>query len=263
MSVFWLFIVNRYYPFCVVVATVIAQLDPSSSYVETCCLMPRRKIHWTSSCKPSATIQIVGKICVTCTAEMILFLRVYALMKCNKVILGVCGLLIAAQGAIVGHTLYEVLAYKGPEAPLVAVSGAVHACVLRFTFFSSTTPALISFLSLGLALDVIAFAVILSASTQAIGGDFYLGKLFKVIKRDGTIYFFVVFSSNFVWLLLIFFTRNRPAIQFTHDYPAMILTAIMVNRITMNLRAADGTHTTWMETLSRLEFAGVSVEQRV
>ncbi|KAJ8469318.1 hypothetical protein ONZ45_g16932 [Pleurotus djamor] len=203
--VFWLFIVNRYYPFCVVIATMTAQLDPFSVSLR---LFPLEfddptKPPFSRICKPSIAIQIIAKICVTCTAEMILVLRVYALLKGNKVILGVCSLLIAAQGAIAGHSLFKVLAYEGPEASLVAVSGAVHACILSFTSFSSTTPALISFLSLGLALDIIAFVVILSARTQAISGNFYLGKLFKVIQRDGTLYFFVVFSSNLIWLFLI------------------------------------------------------------
>ncbi|KAJ8520696.1 hypothetical protein ONZ45_g2542 [Pleurotus djamor] len=228
--VFWLFIVNRYYPFGVVITTIFAQFYSPAPY--GACRCDKAELLSPHEIAP----------------------RVYALLKCNKVVILFSSTLIAAQCAIAVYTLIQVLTHKGPEMPLVAASG-IHACVLGFSFFSSTTPSLTAFLSLGLAFDFSAFVVLLTVSIRAIRGGFYLGKLLRVIQRDGTLYFFVVFSSNLMWLLLVLLEPWRPTLHFIHDYPALIVSAVMVNRITMNLREADGRHATWIETLSRLEFA--------
>ncbi|EEB99225.1 hypothetical protein MPER_01136, partial [Moniliophthora perniciosa FA553] len=65
-------------------------------------------------------------------------------------------------------------------------------------------------LSLILVFDGLAFIAILVVTLKMISKrDRHSSLLYilKVIRRDGVLYFFVLFSSNFVWLLLIAYAR--------------------------------------------------------
>lgn len=68
------------------------------------------------------------------------------------------------------------------------------------------TPWVEAYLCLSLAFDAVAFLVILFATAKAMQ-TYQIGRIMKVIRQDGIMYFFVLFSSNLVWLLLLLHAR--------------------------------------------------------
>ncbi len=63
-----------------------------------------------------------------------------------------------------------------------------------------------AYLCLSLAFDAFAFLGItygVVSRARNSGGGYHLVPVLKVVQRDGIMYFFVLFSSNLVWLLLL------------------------------------------------------------
>ncbi|KAF5386577.1 hypothetical protein D9615_002147 [Tricholomella constricta] len=93
-----------------------------------------------------------------------------------------------------------------------------------------------AFLCLCLGFDYLAFVGIIfgialrrtEMNTQC------LAHVATIIRRDGVLYFFVLFSSKLLFLLMQL--HARPGLKLIHNQPAMVISAIMVNRITLNLK---------------------------
>ncbi|KAA1468386.1 hypothetical protein DENSPDRAFT_462539 [Dentipellis sp. KUC8613] len=84
-----------------------------------------------------------------------------------------------------------------------------------------------------LCFDAIVFLVICFTTVTAIRRSNY-GHMLHIIQRDGIIYFFVLFSSNLTWLLLALYAP--PGRKYMQTQPALIISSIMINRITLNLK---------------------------
>ncbi|PPQ95299.1 hypothetical protein CVT26_014873 [Gymnopilus dilepis] len=84
------------------------------------------------------------------------------------------------------------------------------------------------------AFDGLAFLAIMVVTVRA-NRRYGVLPLMRIIQQDGIIYFFVLFSSNLVWLLLLL--HARPALKFLHNQ----LSTIMINRITLNLKQSRHT----------------------
>ncbi|KAA1478068.1 hypothetical protein DENSPDRAFT_787576, partial [Dentipellis sp. KUC8613] len=57
-----------------------------------------------------------------------------------------------------------------------------------------------------LGFDSIVFLIIIITTTKTMRGV-RVGHIVRVIYRDGVMYFFVLFTSNLFWVLLVFYAR--------------------------------------------------------
>ncbi|KAJ4495414.1 hypothetical protein C8R41DRAFT_827882 [Lentinula lateritia] len=62
--------------------------------------------------------------------------------------------------------------------------------------------------------------------------------LLSTIQRDGIIYFCAILSGNIVWLILSL--NERPGLKFMNTQPSMIITSVMINRLTLSVRKVSG-----------------------
>ncbi|KAK7014081.1 hypothetical protein VNI00_019430 [Paramarasmius palmivorus] len=184
----------------------------------------------------------------TFIAEVFLTLRVYVLAKKHKGVLACSGLIIAWQWAIAIYAMSQ--SSKGTDQPALLLSRRAeilalpplpdadpyHVCIFISTL--TVTPWVEAWLCLSLAFDGLAFLAILVFTLRMMSRQEYqFIRILRVIQRDGIAYFFVLFSSNLVWLLLLL--HARPGLKFMHNQPAMVLSAVMINRITLNLKKAS------------------------
>ncbi|ESK86252.1 hypothetical protein Moror_16632 [Moniliophthora roreri MCA 2997] len=117
----------------------------------------------------------------------------------------------------------------------------------------------IAYLSLSILFDVIVFGLTVyltfnpTNQFNALSLVAPKASLLQTIQRDGLLYFCTILSGNLVWLLMVIFAR--PGIKFINAQPSMILTSIMVNRLTLSLRHVNhksinrhSPQTTWNES---------------
>ncbi|KAJ8502535.1 hypothetical protein ONZ45_g11671 [Pleurotus djamor] len=147
------------------------------------------------------------------------------------------------------------------ELPPLPTIDPFHVCLIMSTLPNGAS-LVEAFLYLSLTFDSVAFICILGVTISA-ARNHYFTELFRVIQRDGVAYFFVLFSSNLTWLLLALY--GRPGLKALHNQPAMIISSIMINRITLNLREAtarDNVH--WgISTFRRKESSADDVPTRL
>ncbi|KAF5379386.1 hypothetical protein D9615_006600 [Tricholomella constricta] len=196
-------------------------------------------------CARYESLEPLGTAILTTIAELFMTLRVYALLKRNKAVLFVAGVIILWQWALIMYVIVQ--ASKGtthlafllsrdvaPALPTLPTTDPYHVCI--FIVSPALVPWAEAFLCLCLSFDGLAFIGIIfgiavrrrEMNTQS------LAPVTTIIRRDGVLYFFVLFSSNLVFLLVARYAR--PGLKNIHNQPAMVISAIMVNRITLNLK---------------------------
>ncbi|TFY66489.1 hypothetical protein EVG20_g4601 [Dentipellis fragilis] len=117
-----------------------------------------------------------------------------------------------------------------PPLPTLPNIDPFHICMFISTL--TVKPWVEAALCTCLGFDIVVFVIITFATTKAIRKS-HVGDMFRVIQRDGILYFFVLFASNMVFLLLVL--HARPGLKFMHNH----ISSIMVNRITLNLKRAS------------------------
>ncbi|KAJ7588777.1 hypothetical protein C8J56DRAFT_785163, partial [Mycena floridula] len=129
---------------------------------------------------------------LTCAAEIFITLRVYALAKRRRVFLYGASIIIAWPWAIAFYVMSQ--------------SSLKHLGIMSSRPFR--VPWVEAFLCLSLAFDGLAFIAIiwLSISLMKRQQNQFTDVL-GAIRRDGILYFFVLFGSNLVWLLLLLHGR--------------------------------------------------------
>ncbi|KAF9564156.1 hypothetical protein CPC08DRAFT_748556 [Agrocybe pediades] len=233
--VFWLYILNRYLVPCFIIITLVGYFSDS----------------WTSDvCTRYGFMETLETMLTTFVAEILIALRVYALSKKSKLVVVAAGIIMAVQWAIAifvmsQHSkgtdqvvfLMDVPEFPPPKLPDIP---AYHVCI--FITVLSLVPWVQAWLALALAFDALAFLaiIVITAHSMRLHGRV---RLMQVIQRDGIIYFFVLFGSNLTWLLLTLYAR--PALKFIHNQPAMIVSCIMINRITLSLKRARDESSSW------------------
>ncbi|EEB94300.1 hypothetical protein MPER_06903, partial [Moniliophthora perniciosa FA553] len=143
-------------------------------------------------------LQALQTLSSTCIAEMFITLRVYALLGKHKGVFAVFGIIMVCQTAASSCRSFPTLPNADPY----------HICQLTTAVF--VVPWVEAGLSLILVFDGLAFIAILVVTLKMISNrDRHSSLLYilKVIQRDGVLYFFVLFSSNFAWLLLLEYAR--------------------------------------------------------
>ncbi|KAJ8093257.1 hypothetical protein PM082_020743 [Marasmius tenuissimus] len=208
---------------------------------------------WTSlimacPCSRYGFMETLETMLLTFTAEVFVGLRVYALSKRRKLVLYAAAFVLVWQWGIAIYAMSQsslgtdqvqlLLPMDGPP-PLVLPdlpkTDPYHICI--FISVIAVAPWVEAFLCISLAFDGIAFLAITYFSfVMAREQGYRVTHLLRIIQRDGIVYFFVLFSSNLVWVLILFYARS--SLKFIHAQPAMIVSAIMINRITLNLKEA-------------------------
>ncbi|KAJ4492476.1 hypothetical protein C8R41DRAFT_919778 [Lentinula lateritia] len=180
-------------------------------------------------------------------AEILVLLRVYALSGRKQYVLFIAIPLIIVQWALL---IYQDVLYKDGTSnlgvllfareldtsavPPLPDIDAYHLCIAIPS--TQIVKAGETFLSLFIVYDGLAVSSIIYFVSQQAKG-FHLVPILELMQRDGLLYFAVMFSSNFVWLMMAL--HARPSLGFIQNQPAMIISSIMVNRITMNLQKAS------------------------
>ncbi|KAJ3806740.1 hypothetical protein EV368DRAFT_78701 [Lentinula lateritia] len=180
-------------------------------------------------------------------AETLVLLRVYALSGRKQYVLFIAIPLIIVQWALL---IYQDVLYKNGTSnlgvllfareldtsavPPLPDIDAYHLCIAIPS--TQIVKAGETFLSLFIVYDGLAVSSIIYFVSQQAKG-FHLMPILELMQRDGLLYFAVMFSSNFVWLMMAL--HARPSLGFIQNQPAMIISSIMVNRITMNLQKAS------------------------
>ncbi|KIK60241.1 hypothetical protein GYMLUDRAFT_261592 [Collybiopsis luxurians FD-317 M1] len=244
--VFWLFFLNRYLCLIIIVITNVAYFTPLFS----------EDMYVDPECYRYGFVEQIETLIMGTIAEALVLLRVYALSGRKTYILIIAFLIILTQWILL---IYQDAKY---------VNGTSDLAVLLFArkLDTSALPTLpdidayrlciavpgtdiiqvgTAFLSLYIVYDGLAvIAIVYFVMQQAKG--FHVAPIVHLIQRDGLLYFAVMFSSNFVWLITTLHA-GRPGLKFIQNQPAMVISSIMVNRITVNLKraATEKTVVTW------------------
>jgi len=195
----------------------------------------------------------------THVAESILALRVYALSGERRTVPIICSVIIVAQWAIAlylaihsfGGSAQVALLLSPPIFPFPAVPAIDAYNVCLFIATSTVNPLIEAWLSLSLTYESIIFLsiVYLTFKTSREIPITSLTSVIYIIRRDGILYFIVLFFSSLVWLILLL--HAPPGLKFTQNQPATLFYSIMVNRITLNLKGVESRDKDWTIEASR------------
>ncbi|KAJ7037623.1 hypothetical protein C8F04DRAFT_1091909 [Mycena alexandri] len=252
-SVFWLFFLNRYLAPCFILITLVgASFNTGWTQCTQCHESLRAEAYfsdaWTLDvCTRYGFMETLETVLLTTTAELFLALRVYAITRQSKVFPCVTVAILTCQWAIAIYAMSQssqgtdqvalLLPRQLPPLPPLPDIEPYHVCIFISTL--TVVPYVKGFLSLSLAFDTLVFLTTVYVTVKS-ARSYHFIPLMKVIQRDGIMYFLVLFSSNLIWVLLLIYAP--PALKFIHNQPAMIISAIMVNRITLNLKVASHTN---------------------
>ncbi|KAE9401961.1 hypothetical protein BT96DRAFT_573815 [Gymnopus androsaceus JB14] len=204
-------------------------------------------MHGLQICFRYGFMEIFESLITTSVAQVFLTLRVYALCK-QKFVWIIAGLIAACQWGILifvmsqSSSSTDLLSILLPldslpiPLPVLPDIDPFHVCISISNLI--VVPQWVrAFICLSLAFDGLAFLAIIFTVVR-ISWSRPLTHIVKVIQRDGIIYFFVLFSSNFVWIMFFSYAQ-RPALRCIHNQPAMVVSCIMINRITLSLKRAS------------------------
>ncbi|KAJ3767585.1 hypothetical protein FB446DRAFT_793063 [Lentinula raphanica] len=251
--IFWLFFLNRYLCLIIIVITNVAYFTPLfTQEVRPRILCLSRAFDSTMPfehqiCYRYGFVEQLETLFMVTIAEVLVLLRVYALSGHKRYVLFIAIPLIMVQWALL---LYQDVLYKDGTSNLGVLLFAreldtsaipplpdIDAYKLCIAIPSTEiVRAGETFLSLCIVYDGLAvLSIVYFVSQQAKG--FHLAPIIELVQRDGLLYFAVMFSSNFVWLMMAL--HARPSLGFIQNQPAMVISSIAVNRITMNLQRAS------------------------
>ncbi|KAJ7237578.1 hypothetical protein C8J57DRAFT_1180552 [Mycena rebaudengoi] len=170
-------------------------------------------------CNRYGFMETFETLLLTTTAELFLTLRVYAITAKNRIFPCIAAGIMAAQWAIAIYAMSQssqgtdqvalLLSRELPPLPPLPTIDPYHVCI--FISVLTVVPYVKAFLCLCLAFDTLAFMVIIFVTVRS-SRAYQFMPLMQVIQRDGIVYFFVLFSSNLVWLLLLLYARVRPSL---------------------------------------------------
>ncbi|KAJ3776681.1 hypothetical protein FB446DRAFT_259386 [Lentinula raphanica] len=201
---------------------------------------------------------------IMCTiAEILVLIRVYALSGQNRIAIYCAVPLMLSQAAML---LYVCSQSANGTANLTLLLGVTDVTSLpdidAFRLCISVPPMDVlpygqAFLCLLIVYDGLAVVAISYIVAQQ-SGVLHLMPILKLIQRDGLLYFAVMFTSNFVWLMLTLYAPI--GLQFIHNQPAMVISSIVVSRITINLKKAshEKTAVSWRTRVSKSSSRGTS-----
>ncbi|RDB28277.1 hypothetical protein Hypma_001419 [Hypsizygus marmoreus] len=173
--------------------------------------------------------------------SVVMIFRVYALYLCNRYILGSLLSILAGQVIVMAWAIHF-----GVRVPLPP---GFPGCVLtgRSTWFGGSgfyialSPSHVKLAALWgapLVTDSFIFLLTLWRTLRYRKRHGRMGAI-EIILRDGTMYFFAIFSANLMNCLIYFLaTEDLKAVGASFS---QILTAILISRLQLNLRRVNGT----------------------
>ncbi|KAG6850647.1 hypothetical protein H0H93_010840, partial [Arthromyces matolae] len=205
-----LYIANRYYgllQFAVCIWLLTTPITNAVS-VDTC----NRIFRW----------QPVGALISTLLSQLIMGHRVFALYGQSFAIIGILGVVMAAEFAVHAYTLTNVFPAQSP-AP-----GVVIPCIAI-----GPTNWLVAFWAIPLLFDSITFTLTLYKSIQHWRNEVKSATL-SLLFRDGLVYFAAIFSMNLINVVL--FVTQDETLQAINLPATLMLNIIMSCRLILNLR---------------------------
>ncbi|KAJ3724135.1 hypothetical protein DFJ43DRAFT_639786 [Lentinula guzmanii] len=226
--VFYLFLLTRYIPMAFCIITLFAYFSPYGQW----------------RCNRFAIVEWVQTLLVTLPAETVLLIRVNALAG-RRFLTLILWAIMVAQFVIVIYAMSQPEQNSGLPLPGIPID-QFHVCILY-----SKPEMDLAYLLCSIVFDSIVFITTLvitidnKCSIWPDSGDSStrLGQsrfrpansaLLSTIQRDGVLYFCAILSGNIIWLILTL--RERPGLKFMNTQPSMILTSVMINRLTLSLR---------------------------
>jgi len=188
------------------------------------------------ACKHYAPFQIFGGALVpTFVTDMVIGLRVYALYNRNKYIGGILATYIMAEIAV------SLWVYTVPSIHLITLPGpasinqisVVHLCLATASSSLSHIQAAAS-LFMQVVYDSITFGLIALKTALVVLKRSRHGGVRALLVKNGFLYYVIVFSAYFTWAMMTAF--SPPGLQNVAGIPALIMTCISVNRLTLSLR---------------------------
>ncbi|TDL23995.1 hypothetical protein BD410DRAFT_131785 [Rickenella mellea] len=155
---------------------------------------------------------------------MIMTFRTYALYERNKFVL--CGL----GFILVGQLAYSSLLVSAGKPIAIPSNPAFNPCVLDGDHHLGKWAQTLGVIPL--IFDAVVLVLTIGRLVKINRGV----PTMQILLRDGVIYFLVIFSSNFTWVLMNFFAP--PNYQQTLTTFCSFITVIMVSRLTINLRTS-------------------------
>ncbi|THU97938.1 hypothetical protein K435DRAFT_48840 [Dendrothele bispora CBS 962.96] len=215
--VFYLFLLNRYIPMIFCIVTLFAYFSAL----------------WTSEvCQRFAIVEWLQALLVVLPAETMLLIRVNALMGHRKLIYIPLILLLLAQCIVVVYAMAQPGENNALHLPDVPID-PFHVCILY-----SNPKMDIAYLSICIAFDSIVFTITLLATMldRSLPRP-HQSPVIRTIQWDGALYFCAILSGTVTWMVLSI--HGRPGIKLMNAQPSMLLTSIMVSRLTLSLRRAN------------------------
>ncbi|TDL23993.1 hypothetical protein BD410DRAFT_131621 [Rickenella mellea] len=184
----------------------------------------------------SPTWQNTGSLCahfvkyegvLTTTAifvsELIMTLRTYALYERSKTVVFGLGLILIAQ------LIYSSVLISTGKPIVIPKNPAFNPCVLDGDHHMGRWAQTLGVIPL--IFDAVVLVLTIGRLVKINRGV----PTMKILLRDGVIYFLIIFSSNFAWVMMNFFAPNY---QQTLTTFCSFITVIMVSRLTINLRTS-------------------------
>ncbi|KAJ4468710.1 hypothetical protein J3R30DRAFT_1594652 [Lentinula aciculospora] len=195
-------------------------------------------------CDRFAIVEWVQTLLVTLPAETVLLIRVNALAS-RRFLSLILWVIMVAQFGIVIYAMSQPEQNLGLPLPDIPID-QFHVCILY-----SNPEMDLAYLLCCIIFDSIVFLTTLVITVDY--GFFWSNSdgdtprsfgqarfrptssvLLSTIQRDGVLYFCAILSGNIIWLILSL--NERPGLKFMNTQPSMIITSIMINRLTLSLR---------------------------
>ncbi|TFK41763.1 hypothetical protein BDQ12DRAFT_678448 [Crucibulum laeve] len=220
--VLFLFFMNRYIP----IACCILELFISFSPL------------WTFEiCNRFVIFQWPQTLLFTLPAESMLVYRMWAITNRSKLVVTVLVLTMTAQLSVIIAAMSRSGTFGALPIPYFELD-PFHMCILL-----ANGKLNVVYLSLSIFFDVIVFSITVKQTLTFNPCSIYpRSDLLRIIQRDGALYFCALLAGNVVWLALMLCAP--PGLKLMNSQPSMVLTSIMINRITLSLRNAGQQGTT-------------------
>ncbi|KAF9789853.1 hypothetical protein BJ322DRAFT_1208839 [Thelephora terrestris] len=214
---FWLFVVNRYFPMTYQIWQLAISYNPLRFATNRC-----NKTAWY--------VLFTYTIC-TLLAQVVLTSRIYAATMNNTVIAIV---LLSIVVPHFGLGIWEVVLASREGAELSPIPlDAYRVCSPVWH-----RPLVVSFISISLVYDSLAFSMImfLAARSSRATAGLKIQTIWRLLAEDATLYFMVIFTSHFVFEMTLLF--GRPTIQLIPGVGGVSYIPVMISRIVLSLRKA-------------------------
>lgn len=181
-------------------------------------------------CDRWAVFQLVQAAMALSASQVLMMLRVYAMSGRNKCIL-ISLSIIASGNSIFILVLAMLPGNKGIPLPNIDLE------VYRLCYLSPVCKTCdLIVIAVSLSFDVAVFILTLIYSVRTARSS-KPSHLLRALVLDGVMYFFFVFSSNLLWLLLIKYARV--GLKFVQEEPNILLTPMIINRLMLALHKAS------------------------